>query len=124
MQVIIICNPTHDDAKQQDSGEPAERPRRPNFLLFDNGGRESHTTPRQTRDTAQLEVPGHEIQMTFASHFAPQADNGNHGDEEFQSIGQTQPCRIYGGWIRGGWIYGGRIYGDCICGGRIYWGRN
>lgn len=109
VQMIIISDPGHGNAKEQDSGEPSQGAPRPNFLpfhilpfhillfhllfnsLFNQAGGEAHATPGQAHDTSQLQVPRHEIQMTFPSHFAPQTDDGDQRDEELKSIGQAQP---------------------------------
>lgn len=91
VQVIIICDSTHGDAKEQDARKPAQRTGGPNFLLFHKARCEPHATPCQAQDTPEFDIPGHKIEMAFASDFAPQTDNCNYGNEEFHSIGDPQP---------------------------------
>ncbi len=95
MQVIIIRDPAHGEAEEQNAREPADGAARPNPLLFHNAGGETHATPSQSQDTTELDVPRHQIEMAFSPDFAPQTDNGDQRDEEFNSIGQAQP-----GWIQ------------------------
>jgi hypothetical protein len=94
VQVIIIRDPTHGDANQQNGREPAYCTPRPDFLLFYDARGKTHATPGQGQDAAQFDVPGHKIEMAFSPDFAPQTDNGNQCDQEFQSVSQAQPCRI------------------------------
>jgi len=62
--------------------------------MLDEAGGESHRAPGQAQDAAQLQVPGHQIEMTFAAHLAPHADDGDECDQKFDGVAQPQPQRI------------------------------
>lgn len=94
VQMIIIRDPAHEQTQQQNSGQPPHRSAGPHLLLFYDARGEAHRAPGQAENTAQLGVPGHQVQMSFAADFAPGGDNGDERDEKLKSIGEAQPRRI------------------------------